>query len=190
MTAGRRLGRVGASAGRRVRRRIAGVAGRAGEGAGRRGGRRCGAGRRVAAHVGRATYIGSVRMQRQTVDYALQRRALLAAVHAGRKAVSSVCDADPYLLRAAKFHGRPSEVLCPICRKEQVTLVNWVFGDSLGSATGSARSEAEVTEFANSRKEFTVHEVEVCRSCNWNHLVQSYVAGQPPRPRKSRAARG
>lgn len=124
------------------------------------------------------------------MDYALARRTLLASVHAGRKAVPSVCDADTYLLRAAKFHGRPSDVLCPICRKEQVTLVNWVFGESLGPVAGSARSEAEVSELSDSRQEFTVYEVEVCRSCNWNHLVQSYVTGQVPRPRRSHAVRG
>ncbi|ADG80762.1 DUF5318 domain-containing protein [Tsukamurella paurometabola] len=132
-----------------------------------------------------------MRTQRQTVDYALQRRSLLASVNAGRTAVKSVCDADPYLLRAAKFHGRPSEVLCPICRKEQLTLVSWVFGESLGPASGSARSDAELGELESTRPEFSVHVVEVCRSCNWNHLVESYVAGLPPRPkRKRRAAPG
>ncbi len=124
------------------------------------------------------------------MDYALQRRSLLAAVHAGRTAVKSVCDADPYLLRAAKFHGVPSEVLCPICRKEQLTLTSWVFGDSLGPVAGSARNEVEIAELADSRTEFSVHVVEVCRTCNWNHLVQSYVTGRVPTPRKRRRAAG
>ncbi|RDB47128.1 DUF5318 family protein, partial [Tsukamurella tyrosinosolvens] len=92
-----------------------------------------------------------MRTQRQTVDYALQRRSLLASVNAGRTAVKAVCDADPYLLRAAKFHGRPSEVLCPICRKEQLTLVSWVFGESLGDASGSARTDAELSEMESTR---------------------------------------
>ena len=58
--------------------------------------------------------------QRQVVDYALQRRALLAEVYAGRVG-REVCDASPYLLRAAKFHGEPSERTCPVCRKEPLT---------------------------------------------------------------------
>jgi hypothetical protein len=74
-----------------------------------------------------------VRLQRQVVDYALRRRSLLAEVYSGRTGVSEVCDANPYLLRAAKFHGKPSSVMCPICRKEQLTLVSWVFGDHLGA---------------------------------------------------------
>ncbi|HEX2289113.1 MAG TPA: DUF5318 family protein, partial [Pseudonocardiaceae bacterium] len=66
-----------------------------------------------------------MRTQRQVVDYALQRRALLAEVYAGRVGVMDVCDATPYLLRAAKFHGEPSSVTCPVCRKETLTLVSW-----------------------------------------------------------------
>lgn len=119
-------------------------------------------------------------VQRQIVDYALQRKSRLSAVHSGRTAVAAVCDADPYLLRAAKFHGRPSETLCPICRKEQVTLVSWVFGDKLGQVSGSARSAEEISRLSTTAEEFSVHVVEVCRTCHWNHLVQSYVAGLPP----------
>ncbi|WP_413465029.1 DUF5318 family protein [Nocardia seriolae] len=114
------------------------------------------------------------------MDYALRRRSLLADVYAGRVAVAEVCDANPYLLRAAKFHGRGSEVTCPICRKEQLTLVSWVFGDGLGPAAGSARTPEELVRMAESREEFSVHVVEVCRTCSWNHLVQSYVLGLAP----------
>ena len=42
----------------------------------------------------------------------------------------------PYLLRAAKYHGKPSSVMCPICRKEQLTLVSWVFGDHWARCPG------------------------------------------------------
>ena len=125
-------------------------------------------------------------VQRQIIDYALQRKARLAEVHSGRRAVADVCDASPYLLRAAKFHGRPSPTLCPICRKEQVTLVSWVFGDKLGQVSGSARTTEEIARLAGTAEEFSVHVVEVCRTCSWNHLVQSYVAGLPPRSSRGR----
>jgi hypothetical protein len=130
--------------------------------------------------------------QRQVVDYALQRRALLAEVYAGRVGTMEVCDASPYLLRAAKFHGRPSEVTCPVCRKEPLTLVSWVYGDELKHAAGSARTVEELTRMANSFEEFTVYVVEVCRTCSWNHLVQSYVLGtrgvNSRKPRRRTAA--
>lgn len=127
-----------------------------------------------------------VRFERQVVDYALQRKSLLAEVYSGRTAVAQVCDADPYLLRAAKFHGRPSTVACPICRKEQLTLVSWVFGEKLGQMNGSARSAEDLGRLAATQEEFSVHVVEVCRTCSWNHLVQSYVLGSAPAPTRPR----
>jgi hypothetical protein len=118
-----------------------------------------------------------VRTQRQVVDYALQRRSLLARVYAGRVGVMEVCDASPYLLRAAKFHGQPSEVTCPVCRKESLIQVSWVFGDELKHASGSARTPDELARMATLFEEFNVYVVEVCRTCSWNHLVRSYVLG-------------
>ncbi|MGW0517701.1 MULTISPECIES: DUF5318 domain-containing protein [unclassified Crossiella] len=118
-----------------------------------------------------------MRTQRQVVDYALQRRALLAEVYSGRSGVMEVCDASPYLLRAAKFHGEPSTVTCPVCRKEPLTLVSWVYGDELKHAAGSARTAEELARMATLFVEFSVYVVEVCRTCSWNHLVQSYVLG-------------
>ena len=122
----------------------------------------------------------AVRSRRLVVDYALQRRALLAQVHAGRIGSAEVCDANPYLLRAARFHGRPSEVSCPMCRKEPLTLVSWVYGDELKQVSGSARTQDELTRMGAAYQEFTVYDVEVCRTCGWNHLVESYVLGTGP----------
>lgn len=123
-----------------------------------------------------------MRTQRQVVDYALQRRALLADVHAGRVGVGEVCDAGPYLLRAARFHGQIGTSDCPICRRERLTLVSWVFGDELRHASGSARSPQELERLAETHAELSVHVVEVCRACAWNHLVLSYVLGTGDRP--------
>ncbi|WP_433870684.1 DUF5318 domain-containing protein [Saccharopolyspora sp. CA-218241] len=119
-----------------------------------------------------------MRTQRQVVDYALQRRSLLAQVHSGRVGVMEVCDADPYLLRAAAFHGVSTDHLCPVCRKEQLTEVFWIFGDELGKASGTARAPDELERMATVFDEFNVYVVEVCRTCSWNHLVLSYVSGR------------
>jgi hypothetical protein len=64
--------------------------------------------------------------------------------------------------------------------------VSWVFGDSLGAASGSARNTEELVMLAARFDEFKVHVVEVCRTCSWNHLVKSYVLGAPA-PRKGTA---
>ncbi|MCF8609137.1 DUF5318 domain-containing protein [Gordonia sp. HY285] len=127
-------------------------------------------------------------MQRQLVDYALARRSTLARLRAGQMALSDVCDGDTYLLRAAKFHGQITQRPCPVCRKEQVTLVSWVFGGAGGAPSGTARTDSEITALATSSPEFTVHVVEVCRTCRWNYLVQSYVAGVARPEKKPRPA--
>jgi hypothetical protein len=130
-----------------------------------------------------------VRTPRQVVDYALQRRALLAEVHAGRVGLAEVCDASPYLLRAARFHGEPSDQTCPVCRKERLTLVSWIFGDALKHAAGSARTPEELERLAAQHADFSVYVVEVCRTCSWNHLVLSYVMGTGGRPENGPADR-
>ncbi len=111
------------------------------------------------------------------VDYALQRRSLLAEVHSGRVGTGEVCDASPYLLRAARFHGEPTAESCPVCRRERLTHVSWIFGDELRHAAGSARHPDEIDALANSLADFSVYVVEVCGACHWNHLVLSYVTG-------------
>ena len=131
--------------------------------------------------------------RRSVVDYALQRRAVLADVHAGRVGLIQACDASPYLLRAAKYHGEPTQTSCPICRKERLTRVHYVYGDRLGTLSGQAKTERELMVMDGRASEFSVYEVEVCRSCSWNHLVASYVLGaergEDASTRSGRAAR-
>jgi Family of unknown function (DUF5318) len=118
-----------------------------------------------------------MRTQRQFVDYSLKRRALLRDVYAGLVSAYEVCDASPYLKNAAKFHGDPTESRCPICRRENLTLVHYVYGDELRHAAGQARSRAELPALAERLPEFEVYVVEVCRGCDWNLLVEQFVLG-------------
>jgi hypothetical protein len=50
---------------------------------------------------------------RSVVDHALQRRAALIRLFGGGGLSSDLCDADPYLLKAAKNHGEPATGPCP-----------------------------------------------------------------------------
>ena len=45
---------------------------------------------------------------RSVVDHGLERRAALVRLFGGGGLSSDLCDADPYLLRAAKHHGEPA----------------------------------------------------------------------------------
>ncbi len=124
-----------------------------------------------------AAYPRRVRTRRAVIDYALQRRALLLDVHAGRVSAIEVCDATPYLLRAAKYHGESTARQCPVCRREPVWQVNYVYGDELKAGAGQAKSTRELPQMALSYGMFRVYVIEVCRGCGWNHLTQSYLLG-------------
>src|SRR6185312_15688454 len=129
---------------------------------------------------GAGAYIDAVR--RSVVDYSLQRRAVLSGVYSGRTGLFEVCDASPYLSRAAKYHGQATDESCPVCRKERLTLVNYVYGESLGHIAGQAKTEVELARMDAMQDEFSVYTVEVCRNCGWNHLDCSYVLGAQPAP--------
>jgi Family of unknown function (DUF5318) len=127
---------------------------------------------------------------RSVVDYALAKRATLKSVLAGRTTIADVCDAHPYLLRAAKFHGEPTDGVCPICRRVKLTHVTYVYGDELGQYEGRVKRGPELDEMALEYGEFQVYVVEVCQSCAWNHLASSYVLGTgEPRSRRGRRVR-
>jgi hypothetical protein len=119
-----------------------------------------------------------VRTQRQVVDYSLQKRALLRDVHNGKVGTLEVCDASPYLKSAARFHGEPTDQRCPICRRDNLTLVHYIYGDELKQSAGQARKLAELPVLAMTLREFQVFVVEVCRSCAWNHLAEQYLLGR------------
>jgi hypothetical protein len=118
------------------------------------------------------------------IDYSLARRATLESLFRGGTSSTDVCDADPYLLRAAKFHGEPAGRSCPVCRGGVLATLNYVFGDELGQFSGRLRSTTELETMAREHGEFRVYVVEVCQDCAWNHLTLSYVLGdgEPRRP--------
>jgi hypothetical protein len=123
-----------------------------------------------------------VRTQRQLIDYALQRRALLRDLFAGRVGSNEACDASPYLVRAAKYFGDRTEAECPVCHRDNVWNVHFVYGDELRTSAGQARPRAELPVLAMNYRQFDVYVVEVCRRCNWNHLMQKYTLGRDGLP--------
>jgi hypothetical protein len=127
------------------------------------------------------SYARHVWSQRSVVDYGLARRAtlnaLLGQAPGGPTLPQDACDAHPYLLRAARFHGEPTGRDCPVCRRERLVDVSYVYGEQLGRLEGRVAGRAELAAMAREHGEFRVYVVEVCAGCAWNHLVQSYVLG-------------
>jgi hypothetical protein len=58
-----------------------------------------------------------VRTARGFIDYSLDKRATLLNLFKG---VVDACDADPSLMRAAKYHGEKAGRNCPGCKKERL----------------------------------------------------------------------
>lgn len=127
--------------------------------------------------------------QRAFVDYTFQRRAALADLRAGRRGHTEVCDAHPYLIRAARFHGDRTDRPCPVCAADHVTLVHYVYGDQWKVGSGQAKTARQIAAMAGRVSEFSVYVVEVCTSCDWNHLIESFITGVPidPDTKKRRA---
>ncbi|WP_260857838.1 DUF5318 domain-containing protein [Corynebacterium singulare] len=109
---------------------------------------------------------------RNEVSYEWERAQHLRDLRAGRMSREELCDADFLLRAAAEHHGVDLHKPCPIC-ESQMRLTRWVYGESLGRRAGSARSESEIAELAGEGLEFTVHTVEVCPACRWNHLLRA-----------------
>jgi hypothetical protein len=121
---------------------------------------------------------------RHVLDYVLARRSILETIKNDVLAREKVCDADPYLIRAAKNHGEQTERNCPICAKSQLRHVTYVYGDDLGYLAGRVKMSSELPQMAQEYGHFRVYVVEVCVLCGWNHLQLSYVLGDgtPRRP--------
>ncbi len=115
-----------------------------------------------------------MKSQRSYIDYSLDKRATLVALFRG---VVDACDADPYLMRAAKFHGEKVSRQCPVCKKLSLVELRYTFGDQLGQYSGRIKNLKELAEMENEFGEFRVYIVEVCRECSWNHLCASFVLG-------------
>jgi hypothetical protein len=81
-------------------------------------------------------------------------------------------------LSAARFHGELTDQRCPVCRRENLTHVNYIYGDELKQSAGQARSRVELPVLAMSVREIQVYVVEVCRGCGWNHLVEQFLLGR------------
>ncbi|MFD0657233.1 DUF5318 family protein [Thermocatellispora tengchongensis] len=123
--------------------------------------------------------------QRSVVDYGLAKRATVRSLRTGRCSHDDVCDAHPYLLRAARYHGEPTERLCPVCERRNVTNVTYVYGDELGRQVGRVKATSDLAEMAREYREFRVYVVEVCQGCGWNHLTVSFVLGNGDPPQET-----
>jgi uncharacterized protein DUF5318 len=110
------------------------------------------------------------------VDYTLAKRALLRDAARGMLALTDLCDAHPELMRAARHVGEPTRHDCPVCGKEKLVLLAYVYGDDLKEHNGRVWTLETGLKLAATHRGSCCYVVEVCRGCQWNHLSESFTA--------------
>lgn len=113
---------------------------------------------------------------RDQISHRLARGQVLRNFREGLVPRGAICDADFLLVTAGRYHGRAADYVCPVCGGDQLRIVRWVYGEEIGRASGSARSEEEISRLVADGRQCTVHTVEVCPECRWNHLLNAETA--------------
>jgi hypothetical protein len=116
------------------------------------------------------------RTQLNVIDYTLAKRALLRDSQRGLQSVNDLCDAHPELLRAARHVGETTRVDCPVCGKDKLVLLAYVYGDALKNENGRVWSLDTGLRMAAANPGACCYVVEVCRACSWNHLREAFTA--------------
>jgi len=115
-------------------------------------------------------------VRRARIDYRMQRRAALRDVASGLRSPADVCDAHPELLRASRHIGTPVDEPCPLCDGGRLVQVTYVFDTARrGPRSGRAVPRSSLPHHLERYGDLDVYTVEVCPSCGWHHLVESYV---------------
>ncbi len=108
------------------------------------------------------------------IDYRLKRRATLRDYRCGLVSAYDVCDAHPEIGRIARNIGEVTHRDCPVCSKEKLRRVNFVYGRELHENNGRAYPLDQIFNgFKDRYHDFTCYVVEVCVYCHWNHLLES-----------------
>jgi len=119
---------------------------------------------------------GASRRSLGVVDYTLAKRALLRDAGAGLLSSTDICDAHPELMRAARHVGEETRNDCPVCGREKLVLLAYVYGDTLKQESGRVWSIATGLRMAAAHPGSCCYVVEVCKGCSWNHLREAYSA--------------
>jgi hypothetical protein len=116
------------------------------------------------------------RTQLNVIDYTLAKRALLRDSQRGLQSVNDLCDAHPELMRAARHVGESTRIDCPVCGKDKLVLLAYVYGDALKNENGRVWSLDTGLRLAAANPGACCYVVEVCRACHWNHLREAFTA--------------
>ncbi len=123
----------------------------------------------------RAARRASARARLGVVDYTLAKRSILRDARRGLLAMTDICDAHPELLRAARHVGEQASRQCPVCDRDDLRLLAYVYADELKRDNGRVWEKDKALAIAASCKGGVCYVVEVCTGCSWNHLSEAFV---------------
>jgi hypothetical protein len=123
------------------------------------------------------------------IDFRMLRRAFLERVLSGEVPRHDACDANMDLMRAAHHHGVARRTACPVCAQQELRNVTYLFGPRLPKSGKCVTSTQVLREIDGRPEHFTAYTVEVCLSCQWNHVLSaSPYGGRRTRTRVRRQA--
>ena len=108
------------------------------------------------------------------ISFLLERNRVLRQYERGEVTRHDICDAHPELIRAANHYSEHTNDPCPVCDKEAIRIVSYVFGPRLPSHGRCVNSSGDFDRIRRRKGTFTCYRVEVCAQCSWNHLLRSY----------------
>ena len=108
-----------------------------------------------------------------SINFRLARERTIFAYKTGEATRSEVCDAQRELMRNARECGTSIETPCPICQESSLVEVLYVFGPRLPASGRCIVTAADMARVRSYSGEFTAYDVEVCKSCAWNHLLRT-----------------
>lgn len=122
------------------------------------------------------------------VGHDVERARVLREIRLSRRRSHVYFDADLRLINSAEVLGFPAERCCPVCGKDSLRIIRWIYGVELGEKSGTARSVGEIRlviddfvrrfvdfpqDFSQGvSREMSIHTVEVCSLCKWNYLLR------------------
>ena len=109
-----------------------------------------------------------------SIDYTLAKRAILKEFRVGLLSRFEICDAHPELMRAAKYVGEPASRPCPVCSRDRLRLLAYVYADDLRGNNGRVWDLKEALALAAGHRGGCCYVVEVCTWCSWNHLSRAF----------------
>lgn len=109
------------------------------------------------------------------VSYRLSRQSVVNQYRSGELSRSEACEVHPQLVRAAREVGTPTADDCPICDRDRLVHVTYVFGPRLPKHGRCITLRGELRRIAKRQGTFVAYVVECCNTCSWNHLVRRFV---------------